>query len=451
MPVSKTTAPALPPALVDVAIVGTGFSGVACAVQCSWLLPVTAHVALIGADRPGRGAAYGTSSARLLMNGPARSMSALPQDELDLVKRLRVDEHALIPRRDYSAYLQTLLDEALGRHPGIAVYRDEVVDIARDGDAFLLSVTGGTMWRARSVVLALGNAAPASSFLPASLREHPGFVADPWSLEALPGGDVLCVGAGLTAMDVVALADARDDGARIHLLSRHGRLPEIEDPYARTLDATRFDLDGSSPRSVVRTVRAAIARYAVDGGDWRDVLESMRPVTQAIWSGWNLHERRRFLRHVGPIWSSHRYRVPPATFAAFSRMRDAGRVAVHRGHVAGAVALDNGSISIEIANGQRRITVAVSCAINCTGPDDDLERSPAPLVANLFRRGLARPDPMRMGFDAGDDLRLIDAEGRTGEIFALGPPLRGALYETTAVNEIREQALHIAKTLEVSW
>ena len=242
---------------VDVAIVGAGFSGVACAIACSNRLPATKRIALIGAQPPGRGAAYGATSPRLLMNGPARAMSALADDEMNLVKRAHVTEHALIPRRDYSIYLQGLLDDALVRHPGITVHRDEIVDIAGDGDRLTLRGAQGATWHARSVVLALGNSAPSSSFLPTALCEYRGFIADPWSTETFPDGDVLCVGTGLTAMDVVALAD-RPGTSVLHLVSRHGRLPEIEDPYAHAFDPARLSLDPSfAPRSHGMSKRAA--------------------------------------------------------------------------------------------------------------------------------------------------------------------------------------------------
>lgn len=432
-------------AVVDVAIVGAGFSGVACTIACSNRLPATKRIALIGAQPPGRGAAYGTTSPRLLMNGPARAMSALADDEMNLVKRAHVTEHALIPRRDYSIYLQGLLDDALVRHPGITVHRDEIVDIAGDNDRLAVRGAQGATWHARSVVLALGNSVPSSSFLPTALCEYRGFIADPWSIETVPDGDVLCIGAGLTAMDVVALAD-RPGNSVVHLVSRHGRLPEIEDPYAHAFDPVRLSLDPSSSASTFRSVRAAVARYVEEGGDWRDIFETLRPISQTIWSGWDVSQRRRFLRHVAPIFGPLRYRVPPETFAAFARMRGAGRIVVHRGSVCAARLLDDGKIAVEIADGLTRRAVAVSCAINCTGPNDDVERSSSPLIARLLERGLARSHPLRMGFDA-IGLRIIDARGETGKLFALGPILRGALYETTAVNEIREQAREIARTL----
>jgi uncharacterized NAD(P)/FAD-binding protein YdhS len=69
-------------------------------------------------------------------------------------------------------------------------------------------------------------------------------------------------------------------------------------------------------------------------------------------------------------------------------------------------------------------------------------------VRNLIRSGAIRPDPLHLGLDATADFCTIRRDGRPNErIFALGPPLRGLLYETTAVPEIGRQAARVAQTL----
>jgi uncharacterized NAD(P)/FAD-binding protein YdhS len=69
-------------------------------------------------------------------------------------------------------------------------------------------------------------------------------------------------------------------------------------------------------------------------------------------------------------------------------------------------------------------------------------------VGDLFARGLARPDPLRLGIDASPAGAVLDAGGRpSSTIFTLGPPLRGLWYETTAIPEIRAQAAALAARL----
>jgi uncharacterized NAD(P)/FAD-binding protein YdhS len=68
-----------------------------------------------------------------------------------------------------------------------------------------------------------------------------------------------------------------------------------------------------------------------------------------------------------------------------------------------------------------------------------------PLLKNLFATGTARPDALGLGLDATTGGALIGASGSvSGDLYALGPPLRGLWYETTAIPEIRGQAAALA-------
>jgi uncharacterized NAD(P)/FAD-binding protein YdhS len=86
--------------------------------------------------------------------------------------------------------------------------------------------------------------------------------------------------------------------------------------------------------------------------------------------------------------------------------------------------------------------------INATGPGTDLTRTADPLLADLLTRGLARPDPLRLGLDATPDGAVLDAAGTPSPtVFTLGPTLRGIRYESTAIPEIRDQAAALASRL----
>ena len=85
--------------------------------------------------------------------------------------------------------------------------------------------------------------------------------------------------------------------------------------------------------------------------------------------------------------------------------------------------------------------------VDCTGPAP-LSRTAHPLVRRLLATGLVRTDALGLGLDATPDGRLVSLENRRGDrLFALGPLLRGALWETTAMGEIRAQAAGLAELL----
>ncbi len=53
-----------------------------------------------------------------------------------------------------------------------------------------------------------------------------------------------------------------------------------------------------------------------------------------------------------------------------------------------------------------------------------------------------------MGIQVDDDFAAIGSDGRASRrLFALGPLLRGSLWETTAVPELRGQAMRVAEAL----
>jgi uncharacterized NAD(P)/FAD-binding protein YdhS len=77
--------------------------------------------------------------------------------------------------------------------------------------------------------------------------------------------------------------------------------------------------------------------------------------------------------------------------------------------------------------------------LDASGFQTDWRLSPNRLVKNLFEQGLLVAGPDGHGIDAGTDWRIRGADA----IFAIGPMHYGRLMETTAVAELRQQAVEI--------
>jgi uncharacterized NAD(P)/FAD-binding protein YdhS len=433
---------------LDVAVIGGGLSATALACVLAEHASPAHRIAFFNRGDLGPGTAYAPQSASLLMNGPIRAMSAVPGDERHLARYL-VDEadDALICRARYGAYLRATSANALAQHRGMRHERAEVVDIERTDLGYRLTDDAGRRYDARAVVLALGNLPPNDRFLPESVRRHPGYAGDPWTADIAhfdPAAEVIVIGSRLTAMDTIALFDECAFRGRIHVVSRHGLLPLVEDASIRGVDPATLDLDTRTPYTMLRSLRRAVANFP---GDWRAVIESLRSITPTIWSGWNDRERKRFLRHAQSMWAIHRYRVPPATHAAFARMHAEGRIAIHRGHVRGGTANARG-ITLQLATPEGTLDLHASYVVNCTGPNANLHSVSHPFVRNALARGVMRPDPLALGVDATDDFRVLDGSGELQpQLFAIGPLLRGRWYETTAVNEIRRHSVDIVREI----
>jgi uncharacterized NAD(P)/FAD-binding protein YdhS len=113
-----------------------------------------------------------------------------------------------------------------------------------------------------------------------------------------------------------------------------------------------------------------------------------------------------------------------------------------------AVTRARGGLRVRIDAAGTSTVYRAGWLVNATGPAADITRAGDPLLRDLIGRGLARPDPLRLGIDASPSGAVIDAAGRpSSTLFTLGPPLRGLRYETTAIPEIRVQAAALALRL----
>jgi uncharacterized NAD(P)/FAD-binding protein YdhS len=86
-------------------------------------------------------------------------------------------------------------------------------------------------------------------------------------------------------------------------------------------------------------------------------------------------------------------------------------------------------------------------AIQTVGLDTDVRHTPHALVRQLVTNGHVLPDPFGLGCRAEADGRLCHEGGPWPRLFAIGSLLRGTLWESTAMPEIRQQARQLADRL----
>jgi uncharacterized NAD(P)/FAD-binding protein YdhS len=97
------------------------------------------------------------------------------------------------------------------------------------------------------------------------------------------------------------------------------------------------------------------------------------------------------------------------------------------------------------------VRVVVDAIVNCTGPCSDLARVHDPLVGDLRTRGVIVPDSLGIGIETNDDGAVIGRDGHASRsVFTLGGTRRPALWESTAVPELRGQADDLARQLHRS-
>ncbi|HVV91036.1 MAG TPA: FAD/NAD(P)-binding protein [Solirubrobacterales bacterium] len=412
----------------------------------------------------GSGVAYGTRDPLHLLNVPAVRMGAIAGHPEHFHEWLAgrgelVAEAAFMPRGVYGTYIRDVLAQAERGAEGARLRRrgGEVASIASRvgavGAPLELTLADGERLEADKVVLALGplpGQAPID--VPDALREGGVYVADPWAEGALEDArsdrDVLIVGTGLSMVDVaVSLCDL-ESGPRVRAVSRHGLVPRH---HRRDLTNIRhFHIPtGRGLEPILAAIFGQIGRVAQQGDDWRDVIDSIRPVAPQIWKSLRIEEKRRFLADLQRLWDVHRYRMAPPVADRIEALRSSGRV---RTEAHAIVSIEpygrRARVALRTPGAHRLDTLEVDRVINCSGAGSDLRRAAPALLAGLFAAGDARPDELGMGLDVDADGALLDADGVPSErLFALGALRKGVEWETLGVTEIRDQCGVLARRL----
>ena len=449
-------------------IVGGGFSGTLVAANLLRRPPAgpTRLVLIERASEVARGAAYAERGFPYLLNVPASRMSAnsaAPKEFLEFAQRRmpKVTGEDFLPRALYGEYLgEVLLAAQLSAPKNIRleIVRGAVTNIRRIERHLPLQVEleDKRRFTADDVVLALGNPKPASLASAHSVLDHAAYVADPWAvdLKFTRGQDVLLIGTGLTAADVINAASS--DSQRIpnlHALSRHGLVPPRQTPFRP--DAFKGDGNAlllaasTSLRGLTSSVRLLANEAEKMGGDWREAITFVRNMAPTIWQRLPERDRIRFLRHVRAYWDIYRHRLPPELIQKIDALRSAQRLTIHAGHIKEFIPRSDGIEVIWRPRGAQKLRAQkFDRVINCTGPDYAIARSPDPLWRGLVQCGLCVPDTLGLGLRTGPNGAVVDADGWPGpHLFYVGPMLRADHWEATAAHELRGHAEKVAALL----
>jgi uncharacterized NAD(P)/FAD-binding protein YdhS len=435
-----------------VLIVGGGASGILLAVHLL-RLPGELQVSVVEKrDRLGRGVAYSTRDASHLLNTRVANMSAFPDDPEHFLRWLRQTGEAVprgapspfcfVRREVYGRYLSELLTpwRAIGGDGRFHRFAAECVQLDAGSTGVAATLEDGTAITAQAAVLATGHAAPA---------DPAGALADPWTGPPPdPEVPVLLVGAGLTMVDkALSLLDAGHRGP-ITAVSRRGLLPQPHaDSAPLRLDPADLPL-GAGVVWTTRWLRRLVREVERRGGDWRDVVDGVRPHVQALWAAFPDEAKRRFLRHARALWEIHRHRMPPESAGRLAEAVAAGALRLEKGRFVDAWREDGGvRVRLRAPGGAERVA-AVGAAYDCRGILRDPEAHADRLVRGLLDSGMARLDPLRLGLDVDGDCRLRTRQGAAARrLYAVGPVTRPTFWEITAVPDIRVQAQALAERI----
>lgn len=420
----------------DLAVVGGGPAGLCTVLAANALAPGWRVAWCRGPDGEFL-PAYGGNSLVHRLNVPVERMGIDADAPVEFFDWLRLEhpERAVqpgdfVPRRWFGEYLAA---RAAGSVAEAIV--GTVSGLERDDDGWRLALGTSparpTLIRARRVALCLG--------LPEGrpMQKAPAhWVSDPWAwwrglpahtLPLASDAEVLVVGSGLTAVDMVLGLRERGFAGRIRVVSPAGAWSHPHAPYLPLEHGTREQLDAAldaadGARGILRVLR----RFAATN-PWRAVIDALRADTNARWAALGVVEKRRLLRHAFDAWNRHRHRM--AADVAATLVADAA-LSIEPGRIV----VDAGGRVLKRHLG-RETPMDAALVLDCRGPGFRTALAGDSLLAKLVRAGVLEAHPLGTGVRPPADPTLA----------VLGAACFGERFETSAVPELRQQGVETVR------
>lgn len=452
----------------NIVIIGGGFCGIMTAVNLLSKAKIPLSITLFNVGYPeGRGIAYKTYTDKHVLNVTCQNMSAFsdqPDHFLNWCKKNYESSEAndelagkFLPRNLYGKYLDHVFQNALeNKSPQVnfKIIREEVIDIEKNENSYVITDNAGNKVTADKVVLATGNHPPSHPPLSKTdFQKSKRYFANPWQEDSIRNINsseaILIVGTGLTMVDVVLGLDEQKFSGKIIALSPNG----FNILSHKKHHPQRYILDELSPpfdltklfKLFYKHVREAHLR----GESGETVVDAVRSQTQVIWQQLTLEDKKRFMAHLRHLWGVARHRLPGEIHQQIQSMITTKSLQVMAGRISDITEeKDHMEVKIALRGGDQTETIKVQRIINCTGPLTDISKFKSHLFSNLIRKKYIRPDEMKLGIDATAEGHIIDEFGnKSDSMFTLGSLLKGKLWESTAVPELRKQAEILSELL----
>ncbi len=452
-----------------ITIVGGGFCGCNILIQLIKQSGIPIHIVLVNKEYPvSKGLAFSSYNSEHVLNVPAAKMSAVADDPDNFLDWIRSKpEYSkysgedlngnFLPRNIYGHYLEDLFNTSIRNLPDnitLEIINDEVVDIIPFDSRSKVILKNNKSIEADRIVLALGN------FNPDNLKinnkifyDSKKYFQNPWQENAVEGisdkDNVLILGTGLTMVDIVLSLMNKPFTGKIYAISTKGFFPlshKKREPYTDILKEIHPPYE---ILNLYNTFRKHIKTVLAKGITGEAVVDAIRPRTQEIWMSLSLNDKIRFMGHIRHLWGVARHRLPKEIFDMMQKKIQEGSLEIIGGRLQDLNEKnDSIYVTFKERKSQKNREVIVNRVINCTGPATDLEKIDQPLIRNLLSRGMITNDEMKLGLNALPDGTVIQKDNSLSPmLFAMGSMLKGILWETTAVPELRVQSKNLASEL----
>lgn len=408
----------------------------------------------------GQGVAYSTPHLVHLLNVPAIKMGAFPDDVGDFHRWLTANGHdyakdAFVPRTLFGDYLGHILVTSIdGSQASVKFnyFDDEAEKIIDSENYSEVVLSSGEPLPSDIVILAFGNFPPPQPNVSDNgFTSAPTYFRNQWDASVYskmtPDDSILIIGTGLSMVDLAMHFNSVGHRGKISAISTRGLLPAVHahaEPYPSFYD----ELKGMTQiTDLLKAVRRHVKKAELNGGNWRGVIDSLRPHTQRIWRDLPTSEKRYFMQHLSRYWNVSRHRMAPDVAAVLANMQANNALEIFDGRLLQIEFANNRFLTTYRSNGIRRTTMT-DIVVNCIGSESNFERIDSRLVRDLVDSGSIRNDELSLGIAVDQNYCVIGADGKiSARLRTLGTAMKGTLWETTAIPEIRHQANELALQL----
>ncbi len=464
----------------SIAIIGGGFSGLMVAANLIRLASRSITLYLIEkTPNLAKGVAYSTTDPFHLLNVPAVQMGVFAAEPAGFYQwvieheeqwrqadpsfvSLTIFPQAFLPRKLYGLYLQSIFkgmgEEAEQKNIRLECIQNEVLAIDQQGENELCLALRSQSLICDYAVLAIG--LPPTKELdevPPSIANSSHYISDIWSNQAVIHNlleldkkgvrqpQILILGTGLTMVDACMSLFIRGFKGQVHALSKSGHLPEAH----RHQDKSYFlKLPTPLPktaRALFRWIRELIKNGYLAGYDWRPLFDALRPYTQTLWTSLPTKEQLKAAR-LFSLWNKHRHRIPPHCLDRLTEQQQSGHLTLLAGWIE-SMTERNHVIHVRYWNSKKKVhqNLTVDAIWNCTGPTLDIRKNSTPILRDLISKGFLIFDHLFLGIQSTNYGQVKGS--LFPRLYVIGGLCFGEKLETTAVPELKQQALTIAQKL----
>lgn len=456
-----------------IGIIGSGFSGSLTAIQLLHKSAACEIILINERETFNKGFAYNPYSDKQLLNVITGKMSAFadqPNHFLDWVMQQTefkdrdrtLIANSFLSRKLYGDYLVDVWNKnlPLAAEKGIkiTIIDQFVVDLAIEPTGVKMVLDNDESIHVDQCVIATGNQVPRNpSIKNESFYPNNNYFQNPWILEAVqdvnPALPVMIVGNGLTMVDTVLGLKENGFNGEIYSISPKGFniLPHRHNglKYEKLVEELTENM---SLREIYQLVSKHIKTVREYGVSAEPVIDSLRPHTQRLWKGLSDNEKALFMSRLRHLWGVARHRIPLHTHDKIQQLRIDGKLHIQSGRIVDFLEKPNG-IEVHYFDKKEGATksILVSRIINCTGPETDLRNVQKSFLKNCLLKGDIVQDALKLGINTNTDTYQVKKADGTyhSNVFTLGGNLKGELWESTAVNELRTQTERLAEILKV--